>query len=327
MMIAGTAAERIVLPGRIVTIDTETSATGDDVPVNQAVFSRPQGLTITAQGIFIADSARGQLVPLTTGKRTGWLRFINTTSSPVTFYANTAVAKTVPPGNILTIVGGSTSIDDLNAANTNVNTAALIDPTDVAVNDNFIYITDAGNGTVRKISRASGNVLSLTSTALPADQRLTSAKYTGLNFDNTGKLYIVNTDSGQVLRESATDTGVFTALNTSTLNKPKDVAVDAAGNAYVTNSGTSQVLKITPAGLATVVAGINTTPVAGGFFNYGGDLGDARNSRLNINPADFNLKSGTSTPVLAPQTVGIAVSRTGEIIFTDSNNNRIRRVR
>ncbi len=326
-LFAGTAAERLVPPGQIMTIDTETSATGDDVPVNQAVFSRPQGLAITAQGIFIADSARGQLVPLTTGKRTGWLRFINTTASPVTFYANTAVSKTVPPGNILTIAGGSTSLDDLNAVGTNVNNAALIDPTDVVVNDNFIYLTDAGNGTVRKINRASGNILSLTSTALPADQRLASAKYTGLSFDKAGKLYIVNTDSGQVLRESANGSGVFAAQNTSTLNKPKDVVVDAAGNAYVTNSGTSQVLKITPAGVATVVAGISTTPVSIGFYNYGGDQGDARNSRLNINPADFNLRSGTATPVLAPQTVGITISRSGEVIFTDSNNNRIRRVR
>jgi sugar lactone lactonase YvrE len=322
----GTSAEKVVSPGVIVTIDDDNS-TGDNCPVNQATFSRPQGITITAQGIFIADSTRGPAAPAgTSGRRSGLLRFINTTSQPVTFYPNTAVSITIPPGNVATITGGSTSPDDLNAPNSNVNNVAMIDPTDVAVNDNFIYITDAGNDTVRRVNRATGQVIALTSTNLPADQRLAAAKYTGLAFDASGRLYIVNTTQNQVLRENSAGSGTFTVMNTTALNKPKDVAVDASGNAYVTNAGTSQLLRISAAGVVTAAAGVSTTPTTIGFYNFSGDRGDARNARLNINPADFNVKV-TGTPINVPQTVGIALSATGEIIFTDTNNNRIRRIR
>ncbi|HWQ34723.1 MAG TPA: hypothetical protein VNQ79_17870 [Blastocatellia bacterium] len=327
-LFAGTPAQKVVPPGYIVTIDDDNS-TGDNCPVNQATFSRPQGLTITAQGVFVADSTRGQAVPAQlSGRRTGLLRYINTTSQPVTFYPNTAVSITVPPGNIATIVGGGTSIEDLEATNTNINNVVLVDPTDVVVNDNFIYVTDAGNDTVRKVSRATGLVVTLTSNYVPQGQRLSAAKYTGLAFDASGRLYLVNTTAGQILRETSAGSGSFAAMNTSALNKPKDVAIDAAGNAYVTNAGTSQIAKVSSNGAVTMVAGISTPPTGIGFFNYGGDRGDARNARLNINPADFNAKvSSTSTPQLVPQTVGIALSASGEIIFTDTNNSRIRRIR
>lgn len=323
----GTVAEKVVPPGVIVTIDDDNS-TGDNCPVNQATFSRPQGLTVTSQGIFVADSTRGQPVPAgLSGRRSGLVRFINTTNQPVTLFPNTAVAVTIPPGNISAVVGGGTAIEDLNVSGTNINNVVLIDPTDVVVNDNFIYITDVGNDTVRKVNRATGLVATLTASYVPAGERLTAAQYTGLAFDPSGRLYLVNTTSGLVLRESGAGTGQFSTMNTSALSKPKDVAVDGAGNAYVTNAGTSQILKISANGTVTAAAGVSTVPTGLGFTNYGGDQGDARQARLNINPADFNSKVSSTSPLNVPQTVGIAISSSGEIIFTDTNNNRIRRIR
>lgn len=320
----GTLAQKVVAPGTIVTIDDDNSG-GDGVPVNQATFSRPQGLAVTAQGVFIADSTRGGAVPLGLGgRRSGLLRFINTSNQSVTFYQNTAVAITVPPGNVATIAGGASSDDDLNASNNNINNIALIDPTDVAVNGSYIFVTDAGNDTIRRIDLATGKVLAMTSGNVP--QTLTPAKYTGLAFDPSGRLYLVNSDTGQVLRETSAGSQQFAVMNSSALQTPKDVAVDAAGNAYVTNSGTSQIVKISPAGVVSVVAGINTPPVGLSFFNYSGDLGDALAARLHINPPDFNPRVTSSTETV-PQTVGIALDSKGEIIFTDSNNNRVRRIR
>lgn len=323
----GTTAEKTVPPGVIVTIDDDNS-TGDNCPVNQATFSRPQGLTVTSQGIFVADSTRGQPVPAgLSGRRSGIVRFINTTSQPVTLFPNTAVAVTVPPGNISTVVGGGTAVEDINTSGSNINNVVLVDPTDVVVNDNFIYVTDAGNDTVRKVNRATGLVVSLTATYVPASERLATAKYTGLAFDPSGRLYLANTTSGLVLRESGAGTGQFSTMNTTALSRPKDVAVDAAGNAYVTNAGTSQILKISANGTVTAVAGISTVPTGLGFMNYSGDQGDARQARLNIDPLDFNAKVSSTSPQNVPQTVGIALSSSGEIIFTDTRNNRIRRIR
>lgn len=54
-----------------------------------------QGIWATSQGVYIADSKKG---PPVAGRRTGLLRFINTTAQPVSFYSGVGtvtVAKVI----------------------------------------------------------------------------------------------------------------------------------------------------------------------------------------------------------------------------------------
>jgi mucin-19 len=80
----------------------------------------------------------------------------------------------------------------------------------------------------------------------------------------------------------------------------QDVAVDAAGNVYVADTGNNRIRKLTPSGVVSTVAG---NGVGGG----GGDGGPATSALLN-------------TPV------SVTVDGVGNILISDSLNYRIRRV-
>ena len=138
----------------------------DGVPVNQAGFDTPQGVAVTAQGVFIADAKKGGPIQ-SASRRSGLLRFVNTTSQAVVFYSG-AAAITVPPGNIATIVGGSTDPSNVGDG-ANPLGARLVGPTDVAVHPTTgdIYIADAGEYSpsastpsprVRRVNRQTGAV-------------------------------------------------------------------------------------------------------------------------------------------------------------------------
>jgi hypothetical protein len=311
----GTAAAQTVAPGTIVTVNKDVAGgAGANTTVNQAAFDTPQGITATSQGIFIADSKRGQTVPVGfQGQRTGLIEFINTSSATVVLYPNSVAPISIPPGHIFTIAGGSLDSGSIGNGNFALN-ARFNNPADVAVSplNGDIYIADVGNKAVRKIDRNSGIVSSV----------LTGSQFTGLGFDTSGRLYVANFDTNHVLRETSPGSGQFAQMDTgSGLNKPRDVAVDAAGNAYVTNSGDHTIRKISPDGTVTLFAGISSTS--------GGSRGDqvlATAAELNIAPPNVVLRT-TGTLISLPATVNITISPTGEILFADSNNNRIRRLR
>ena len=261
-LFANTAAAQTVPGGAIATVNKDVGAAlTDNVPANQAGFESPQGLFVTSQGIFIADSKKGDVAGTgTTARRTGLIRFINTSASGVTFYPNAAgggAAIVVPPGFIRTIAGGSEDSASIGNGNFATN-AKFIAPADVAVASNGdLYIADVGNKAVRKIVGTTGIVSSLS---------LPSADYTGLGFDSTGRLHVVNYNNGQILRENTAGGGTFATL--ATVTKPLDVAVDSAGNAYVT-SGDHKVFRITSAGQSSTLAGTTQYNVVG--FEHGGN--------------------------------------------------------
>ncbi len=82
--------------------------------------------------------------------------------------------------------------------------------------------------------------------------------------------------------------------------QPVGIAVDAAGNQYISSQSDGRVYKVDTAGTVTVLAG-------GGSYGYSGDGGPA-----------------TSALIWYPS--GVAVDRAGNVYIADSNNNRIRKV-
>ncbi len=88
----------------------------------------------------------------------------------------------------------------------------------------------------------------------------------------------------------------------ATFNSPTDVAIDAAGNVFISDQGTHRVRKVAPDGVISTVAG---TGVGFGGYNSDGIL--AKNAEL-----------------AGPQ--GLAVDKDGNILIADRNNNRIRKV-
>jgi sugar lactone lactonase YvrE len=128
----------------------------------------------------------------------------------------------------------------------------------------------------------------------------------GLAFDGTGALYIGDEDNATVRRVDLK--GMISSLNSSMLPaawRPGYLAVDAAGALYVSGRtrgvrGGCRIFRVAPAGPISVVAGT-------GECGFIGDGGPAIAAELN----DPN---------------GLAFDSAGNLYFSDSKNQRIRRI-
>jgi DNA-binding beta-propeller fold protein YncE len=124
--------------------------------------------------------------------------------------------------------------------------------------------------------------------------------------DIWGNLYVTDYDSHRIRK--VTPSGVVTTLaggapgdadgvgNNARFNSPTGIAVDAAGNLYVADSGNHLIRRVTPWGAVSTLAGIGISGFEDGFGNI----------------AQF----------ASPH--GIALSAPGNLYVADYQNNRIR---
>ncbi len=92
----------------------------------------------------------------------------------------------------------------------------------------------------------------------------------------------------------------FSSSDFHSLGQSFAIASDKSGNIYIADSDRSQVLKVTPAGSLTLIAG-------NGFAGFSGDGGLAVNASLKL-----------------PQ--GVTVGSDGAVYIGDSGNDRVRKV-
>ena len=320
---ASGASEREVAPGTLITVNSGTTDNKDIVDSINSFYTDPHGVHATAQGLFVADSRGGKVTSGGATRKTGLLRFVNTTSSPVTMYSG-AAAITIPAGNTAVIAGGSTSGDLNNVGDGTAPLAArLIGPTDVVVHPTTgnIYIADAGHRRVRLINRQTGAISTLTalSSASPNE-------YTGVGVDSQGRLLVANAGNRQILREKTAGSATFDVIvSGAPLVRPRDVVEGRDGALYVVNGGdgTSQIIRITLNG----ANGTATSFVGSTENGYSGDgMPIDANTKIDVQPEPINVTT-VGTPVNVRPTVNIIVGRNGELIFADSKNNAIRRIR
>ncbi len=232
-----------------------------------------------------------------------------------------------------------------------------------------LYVADTGNHTLRKITPA-GVVSTLAGVAGQtgsADGPGATAKFdfpAALAARPDGTLYVADAHNGVV--RQITPTGVVSTLTgtapgaldaTATaarLHRPHSLALDAAGNAYVTDAGNHTIRKITPAGVVSTFAGVAGqagsidgpgatarfhTP-AGILIDSSGTLyvADAGNHTIRrITPAGVvstlagvagqaGADDGAGAAARFRQPQGLAFDRDGNLIVADTLNNLIRRV-
>ncbi|MGW0933127.1 NHL domain-containing protein [Streptomyces sp. NPDC002644] len=291
MSTAQTAAEGEDLAPRITTVagTEDAGADGDVGPAVAARLDRPYGLAMDSTGtLYVSD------------------------------HNNHRVCRITTDGRIRTVAGTGTAGFD--GDHGPALSAQLDCPREVAVDRaGNLYIADSENHRIRKVT-ADGQIRTVAGTGTagfsgddgPAASAELNCPY-GVAVDSTGTLYIADTDNHRV-RQVTPDGRIRTVAGTGTpgfsgdgspaaaaqLNGPYGVAIDGAGDLYITDADNHRVRKVAGDGTISTVVGTGTD-------GFSGDGGPATSARL-----DFPL--------------GVVADHTGALYISDHNNHRVRKV-
>jgi DNA-binding beta-propeller fold protein YncE len=281
---------RIDSSGNVTTLAgaLDTSGSGEGTGA-AAQFFRPYGVAVDAnKNLYVADAI------------------------------NSTIRRIDPNGFVKTIAGTAGVRGSTDGVGSD---ASFYMPASVAIdNANNLYVADLNNSTIRKIalSGSDGSVGTVTTLAGLAgysgylDAAGSAARFSGPNgvaVDSAGDVYVADTGNNTIRK--ITPAGVVSTLAGSSLNAgsldgfgqdawfsgPTAVAVDAARNVYVTDSGNQLIRRVSPGGLVTTLAG------TAGTIGYTNGTGSE---------AQFSSPSG------------IAVDSSGNLYVADTMNNMVR---
>lgn len=271
---------------------TPGSELGDNGAATSAYLNTPVGVALdSAHNIYIADAGNERIRKVT---------------------ASTGKISTVAGG------GGVGYAGDGGAATS----ASLWDPYGVWVDSQGnIFIADLSNQLVREVTASNGNINTFAGNTGgggfsgdggPAAGAQLEYPW-GVVGDNKGTIYIadsnnnrirvvtpdgnIHTYAGNGVGSYAGDGGKATAAS---LHQPFGIALDSAGNLYISDYQNNRIREVTTDGNIKTVAG-------NGKAGFSGDGGLAVNAELN-----------------GPY--GLAVDSSGDIFIADYNNNRVREV-
>ena len=287
---------RIVTPaGNILTFAGIASAgySGDGAAANLAQLSSPTDVAVDSMNnVYIADTNNSVIRQVTTDNNIHTFAGDNTLS--------------VMPGN-------PRSSGDGGAATS----ATLNQPHGVAVDSSGnVYLSEFGDSKIRKITKGIISTIAGTGTyGYTGDgSTATSAELAnpwGLSVDSSGNVYIADLANYRIRKIAGTNistvagTGLFSYSGDggpaarSQMNGPRGVAIDAAGNLYIADTGNNGVRKVAKGAISTLAGSV----IAG----FAGDNGPAISAQLN-----------------APQAV--AADAAGNVYVADTVNNRIREI-
>ena len=234
---------------------------------------------------------------------------------------NVRIRKVNSATGVITTVAGS-GLTGYDGDNVPATSAALSGPKGITLDaSGNLYIADTGNRRIRKVAVSTGTITTIAGPGaagsigdgLPATDA-TLFTPVSVAIDSSGNLYIADSDSrvrkitavtGIISTAAGTGTrgysGDNTAATAALLDFPMGVAFDQAGNLYIADQTNRRIRKVTAAtGIISTVAGVGTT-------SFSGENSAATGAMLNF-----------------PQ--GVAVDSSGNVFFSDTGNQRIRKI-
>ncbi len=316
---------------------------GDGGPATAAALANPQSLAVAPNGdIYISDTT------------------------------NNVIRKvTAATGIITTVAGGGTTTACTYAGSpTGVKLNA---PDGVTVDDatGDVYISDTNNHCIRKLSGGAisqvaggGTTTTCSYNGAPTGVKLTKPQ--GVNFDNSGTLYIADTGNNcirklsggaisQVAGGGATTSCTYTGAATGvSISAPDSVKHDNAGNVYIADTGNNCIRKVTNGIVSQVAGGGATTSctytgsATGVSLSSPKGIGIDAQGRIIVadsgrrclriitgtNVSQYagtgtNTSTGDGGPAIAATTgnpTGIAIAPDGSVYFSGQQNDSIRHI-
>ncbi|HEY9722031.1 MAG TPA: SMP-30/gluconolactonase/LRE family protein, partial [Oscillatoriaceae cyanobacterium] len=268
----------------------DQSAFKDGVGAN-AEFYFPRSLTIGPDGnLYVADEWNSAIRKITPGGTVTTL--VGKDSSGQSPLAYPVGIATGPDGNLyvadenggdvnkVTLAGQVTAIATIDAVKTAQSATSTYLGGIAVASDGTIYVSDTWNNDVLKIKNGQVTVLAGNDsfTGGSADGTGTQASFKtpqALALDGQGDLYVADNGNNAIRKIQLSSGQVSTlTLSGAQLATPYGLALDKSGNLYTTNQMGGQVLKITPQGVVSVLAGSGSFvtladgPVSSAGFGY-----------------------------------------------------------
>ncbi len=228
--------------------------------------------------------------------------------------------RRVDGAGIITVFAGN-GVQGFSGDGGLASSASLDSPRGLAVGPgNTLYIADTHNCRIRSVDLSTRLISTFAGTGAcggsgdggPATQAELD-RPTALATGTDGALYVADTGDHRIRKVSTSGTISTVAGSTqglsgdgrpageAALDSPQGLAVDAAGNIYISDTHNHELRRVdSGTGLISTIAG-------GGNGGFAGDGGAAVSSQLAL-----------------PR--GVSLSPTGEIYFSDSANQRVRRI-
>jgi sugar lactone lactonase YvrE len=298
---------------------------------NEASFNLPQNLAVDSIGnVYVADSWNYKIRKITSAgvvttlAGSGVSGSEDGTGTAASFRGpggvavdsngnvyvadNLKIRKITSTGNVTTFAGSGVS-----GSEDGTGTAASFNsPSGVAVDKNGnVYVADSWSHKIRKIT-PEGVVTTFAGSGVlgSEDGTGTAASFnspSGVAVDKNENVYVADSSNNKVRK--ITPAGAVTTLagsgrkgsrdgTAANFNYPNGVAVDSIGNVYVVDSGNYKIRKVTPAGVATTLAGSGVE----------------------------GSEDGTGTAASFSWFSGLALDSSGNVYVADANNNLIRKI-
>ena len=338
----------------VTTLAGQVDTPGSDDGTNRtALFNSPIGMAVDSSGnAYIADNGSHTIRKLTfvgtnrvvrtIAGRAGFAGSSDGTNDVARFNGPAGVAVDAS-GNVYVAEWGNSVIRRLSPLGTNWvvstiagwiggsadgtnRTAQFFQPYGIAVDTNgFVYVADAGNNTIRKLTPQGTNWVVTTIAGLAGGQGSAdgtniaarfSAPYPGA-VDPAGNVYVADSENSTLRKITRVGTDWVTqtiagfphangsADGTNGVAKffyPYAVAADPSGNLYVADTFNSLIRKVTPLGpdwVVTTIAGL---------------------------ASDFSSADGTNLDTRVNAPFALAADASGSVFVADTGNNTIRKI-